>query len=259
MTTNLAIEPNSPEFEGIDTDVIEEAVTPSRKEADIRLWNEWNKDKSKSNLSKLMTAMNGIIQKEVNRASGSLPKAALEGNAKKWAIEAITRYNPQSGVALSTYVTHYLAKIRRLNYRHQNMVRLPEEKMLMFSKFREANDHLTEHLNRSPTDEEIASHLEWKPFAVKQFKSMLFQDHYESGSEKAVEAHAFDHDKIKMEYFKETLDSQEKTIYESLFLPDEHKLSNSQLAAKIGVNENRLSYLKARLRKKIMTFSKTGA
>lgn len=244
--------------DGLDMDPVEEIVTPTRKEADIALWRKWNQSKSKTDLSLLLKAMDGLISKEVNRASGSLPKAALKGSAQKWAIEAITRYKPESGVALSTYVSHYLAKIRRLNYRHQNMVRLPEEKMLQFSKFREANEHLMDKLNRTPTDEEVASHLEWKPFAVKQFKSMLFQDHYESGSDKAVEAHEFDHDKISMGYFRETLDTQEKAIFDSLFLADDKKVSNSVLAASIGVNENRLSYLKTRLRRKLVSFKKNG-
>lgn len=242
----------------LDLSIEEEIVPQSRKEADLKLWHTWNQTKSKADLSKLLQQMNGLIQKEVTRASGSLPKAALEGNAKKWAIEAITRFDPNAGVALSTYVSHYLAKIRRLNYRHQNMARMSEKNTLEFSRFKEGIDHLTEELNRAPTDDELASHLGWQPHAVGKYKSILFQDHYESGSEKAVEAHEFDHDKIRMEFFKTTLDPQEKEIFESLFLPDEHKMSNSQLAAKIGVNENRLSYLKARLRKKIVSFNKTG-
>lgn len=246
---------NTPD-ESVSSKPFNESISSSRKEQDLALWHAWNSNKHPSTLIPLLKAMNGPIMTEVNRTSGSVPKHVLEAAGKKWAITAFERFNPKAGVALATHVTNYLAKVRRVNYKHQNMVRMPEEKTLQFSQYQEAVNHLTDTLNRPPTDDEVASHLEWKPTSVRKFKSMIWADHYESGSDKASEAHDFDHDKVKIEYLRETLDEQEKVIFDSLFLPDNKKLSSKALAAKVGVNENRLSYLKTKLKKKIGTFNK---
>jgi hypothetical protein len=258
MSTDNLLPPEmgDEEFPDLDMTPVEEVITPTRREKDLELWHTWNNDKKPKHLVPLLAALKGTMQKEVNRAAGSLPKHVLDAAAKKWAVVAIQKYNPNQGVALATYVTNYLAKIRRLNYQHQNMVRMPEEKTLQFSTFQGAVSHLTETLNRPPTDNELASHLEWKPTAVKKFKDMLYNDHYESGSEKATEAHEFDFGQVKLDYIKENLDDQERIILDSLFLPEGKRMSNPQLAAKLGVNENRLSYLKNKLKKKIHAYNR---
>lgn len=245
------------EHEGIDLAAIEvEPIPQSRKDQDLALWKKWNQTKSKSDLSALLKSLKGVIQKEVNRASGSLPVAVLEGAAMRWAIEAIKRYKPDSNAALATWVTGYLQKVRRLNYQHQNMVRLPEEKQREFFAYNQALGHLRENLGREPTDHELASHLDWKPLAVSKYKAMLFNDHYESGSEMAVEAHTFDFDKIKFDFILEQLDPQERMIMDNLMKADKQRLGNAALAAKIGVNENRLSYLKTKLKTKVRSLQK---
>lgn len=242
-----------PEMEDLIEDKIEESapIATFSRQKDADLYAQWKKTGSKADLAKLLQALNPLIMKEVNRASGSLPKAALEAEAKKWAIEAIKKFNPASGAILSTYVTHYLQKVRRLNYEHQNMSRIPESRHLEYGAFKNSLETLREQLSREPTDTELANHLNWKPFAVKKFKGMLYEDHFESGSDKPTEAHTFDFEKTKFRYIMDHLDDQEKIIMDSLF--DEKKSSSTDLAKKLGVNQNRLSYLKTKLKKKIRT------
>lgn len=233
--------------DNFDTD-----ITPSfSKQKDVDLYTQWAKTKSKQDMSALLKALNPLIQKEVNRASGSLPKAVLEAEAKKWAIEAIKKFNPNSGTQLSTYVTHYLAKVRRLNYEHQNMVRIPESRHLEYAGFKNALDTLKEQLSRDPTDTELAHHLNWKPYQVKKFKGMLYEDHFESGSERPSEATKFDFQKTKFDYIHGLLDDHEKIIMKSLMDTSGKKTSSAELAKQLGVNQNRLSYLKTKMKKKI--------
>lgn len=228
-------------------------VVPTTKQKDADLYDKWVKSKSKQDLANLLKVLNPLIQKEVNRASGSLPKAVLEAEAKKWAIEAIKKFNPNSGTVLSTYVTHYLQKVRRLNYEHQNMSRIPESRHLEYGTFKNSLETLRDQLAREPTDTELASHLNWKPFAVKKFKGMLYEDHFESGSDKPSEASKFDFEKTKFDYIQGHLDDQEKIIMKSLTASDKKRKSSAELAAELGVNQNRLSYLKTKMKKKIRT------
>ena len=232
------------------------SVPSFSKQKDAELYETWAKTKSKQDLSALLKALNPLIQKEVNRASGSLPKAVLEAEAKKWAIEAIKKYRPNSGTQLSTYVTHYLAKVRRLNYEHQNMSRIPESCHLEYAGFKNSLETLRDQLAREPTDTELAHHLNWKPYQVKKFKGMLYEDHFESGTERPSESTKFDFQKTKFDYIYNLLDDHEKIIMNSLMDTSGKKKSSSDLAKELGVNQNRLSYLKTKMKKKIHTAQK---
>lgn len=246
-----------PQLDNEPEEVIDE--TPSTlppelsaaKQKDQELYLQWKKTGSKQDLANLLKALQPIISKEVNKQSGALPKHVLEAEAKKWAIEAIKSYNPAGGAALSTWVWGRMGKLNRLNYKNQNMVRLSEEWQMKYRPFQQAHANLTEQLNREPTNDELASELGWKPTHIKKLKGMLYEDHFESGNAAPVAAHQFDFETTKFHYIMEHLDDQEKHIMKSLMRPDGKRQSAAELAAELGVNQNRLSYLKTRLKKKI--------
>ncbi len=135
-----------------------------------------------------------------------------------------------------------------MNYKFQNAVRLPENMQLKFHEFNHAQVMLADELNRDPTDEELAKKLGWsKPQTVK-FKNSLYSDLIESNSERPGEFTQFNEHAILMEHMLSQLDYKEK------FILDNSKLMTSnELANKLGVNINRLNYLKSKLIDKIKT------
>jgi DNA-directed RNA polymerase specialized sigma subunit len=226
--------------------VLDTPTLQSRKDKDLELYNKWKETGSKKALGELMDNLGGIISTEVRRASGTLPTTALSGEAKKWAFKAIQTYDPSKGVALSTHVGNYLPKVRRMNYKFQNAVRLPENMQLKFHEYNHALTLLTEELNREPTDEELASKLGWsKPQTVK-FKGSLYADLIESGNERANEFTQYNENSLLMEHLMSQLDHQEKFILENAKV-----ISSTELAKRLGVNINRLNYLKSKLADKI--------
>jgi DNA-directed RNA polymerase specialized sigma subunit len=228
-----------------------ESLTPQeyfqgRRQTDQELYNQWKATGSKKHLGALVEHLGGLIFSEVRRASGSLPTSALTSEARKWAIKGIQTYDPSKGTALSTHVVNYLPKTRRMNYKFQNLVRLPENLQLRFHDYNMALTMLTEELNREPTDEELAHKLGWsKPQTVK-FKNSLYADLIESSSAKASEYTHFNENALLMEHLMTQLDPQEKFILENSKV-----ISSTDLAKKLNVNLNRLNYLKAKLAEKI--------
>jgi DNA-directed RNA polymerase specialized sigma subunit len=228
-----------------------EGLTPQEyfkglKNRDQEAYNNWAKTKSKKDLGILINSLAGPIYAEVRRTSGSLPTAALAAEAKSWAFKAIQSYDPSKGTSISTHVINYLPKTRRLNYKFQNAVRLPENMQLKYHEYNKELTGLTEELNREPTDEELAHRLGWsKPQTVK-FKNSLYADLIESNSERPGEFTKFNENAILMEHLMSQLDAQEKFILENSKV-----LSSTELATKLGVNLNRLNYLKAKLIDKI--------
>ena len=213
---------------------------------DIDAYNHWKATGDKTSLGLLVRQLYPVIYSQVDRVSGTLPKAALSAEAKKWTVKAIESYDPSRGASLSTHVMNYLPKVRRLNYKFQNSARLPENLHLQYTNFQNAVSHLQESLNREPTDEEISKHLGWsKPLVIK-FKGSLYEDLVESGTQRPVETIQFNSNSMLMDHLMTQLDETEKYI-----LASNKVVPASEMCAKLGVNISRLNYLKAKLITKI--------
>lgn len=217
------------------------------KSKDLELWTQWKNTGSKRALGDLLNQMNGVIYSEVHRASGTLPTTALSLEAKKWAMKAFETYDPSKGAVLSTHVSNYLQKVRRMNYRYQNAVRLPENMQLKFHEYNRQLSQLTEELNRDPTDEELAKKLGWSKGQTVKFKNSLYSDHIESASERPAEFSSFNESAILMQHILDNLSPEEKFI-----LDNAKRLSSTETAEKLGVNINRYNYLKKKLQDKIL-------
>lgn len=216
------------------------------KRQDQELYHKYMDTKDPRDLHRLVTQLNPLIYTEVQRASGTLPTQALTAEAKKWTIHAIENYDPSKGTQLSTHVTNYLQKVRRLNYRFQNAARLSENNQLIYHKYNTAIQGLQERFSRDPSEEELAHELGWSKKAVVKFKAGIFQDIVESSQEKATEFSRFDTGKVLFSHMMDELTPEERMIMDHV-----GELSSTDLALKLGVNVNRLNYLKNKLKTKL--------
>lgn len=229
-----------------ETTVTETKPFIDYKQRDLDLFNKWKTTKDKRAMADLVKSLHPIVYSEVRRASGTLPESALSAEAKYWTVRAIQTYDPSKGTALSSHVTNYLPKVRRLNYKYQNVARLPENVHLEHSTLTKAISHLEEELNREPTDEEIAQHVGWSKAFVTRFRTSLYKDLVESANERPNETTQFNTDQLLLQHILDKLDDQEKML-----LMNKGTMPASELAAKMGVNVSRLNYLTAKLRDKI--------
>ncbi len=213
---------------------------------DLELWHQWKQSGSKRHLSQLIDQLSPLIYHEVQRASGSLPTSALAAEAKKWTFKAVETYDPSKGTTLSTHVMNYLPKVRRMNYKYQNAVRLPENMQLQYHEYSKAVNDLTEQLNREPTSDEIAHRLGWSKSLVVKFGERLYADLIESQSERPAEYTHFNENSILLDHLRQQLTSDE------LFMLDNaDKLSVKEMCSRMNVNLNRYNYLRRKLTEKI--------
>ena len=235
-------------MEPLEIDEVE-SIIPEKidyKAKDTQLYNTWNQTKSKRDMTNLVNHLSPLIYREVSRAGGTLPLAALNAEAKTWTIKAIKTFDPSKGFALSTHVMNYLPKVRRMNYKYQHAARLPENMKLEFSKYNNALLNLSDELNRDPTEEEMASHLGWSKGSVVRFKKRVYSDYLESGSDQPTEVVQYSDNNLLMDSLMSRLTADEKFI-----LNNKGKMSATELATKLGVNNNRLNYLQNKLVEKI--------
>lgn len=218
----------------------------TRRQKDIDLFHEWKNTGSKQALGALVGQISPLIYAEVQRQSGSLPPSALSAEGKRWAIRALKTYDPKHGAAISTHVVGYLRKVRRMNYRFQNSARLPENLQLQYHLWDKALQDLRDRLNRDPTDEEMSDALGWSKPQVIKYKNSLYEDLIESASAKPIETVQFNENKILLEHIMDQLTPEEKLIWQH-----SKDLSSEDLAKKLGINVNRLNYLKSKLKNKV--------
>ena len=224
-----------------------EATTPSVRQKDVELYNQWAADKSKANMGKLIGHLMPLVYTEVHRASGSLPTTALTAEAMVWAAKAVHSYDPSKGFALSTHVMNYLPKVRRMNYQYQNAVRLPENMQRQYAPYNKALTNLTEEFNREPTDEEMAKVLGWTKGYVAKYKGRLYADHIESASERPAIVTEYSDEHLLMQELRNRLTPEELIIWDAKI----NKMPAPDIAEKLGVNINRFNYLQKKLIKKI--------
>ena len=219
---------------------------PDYRAKDKVLYDQWAQNKTSSNMSALMKHLSPLIYSEVQRQSGALPKAALAAEAKIWTMKAIKTFDPSKGFALSTHVMNYLPKVRRLNYKHQNAARLPENQQRQYREYSKAKANLENDLGRDPTDEELAKHLGWSKGYTVKFKGRLFSDLIESGSENASQMSQYSDSNMLFQEIMNRLTPQERMIAEL-----KGTIPAPELAKKLGFDINRLNYEQRKLWAKI--------
>jgi DNA-directed RNA polymerase specialized sigma subunit len=234
---------------GIQKEFDEVPVVPEKidyKSKDTLLYNKWAETKSKKDLTNLINHLSPLLYKEVSRASGTLPVAALNAEAKNWAIKGIKTFDPSRGFAIGTHVTNYIQRVRRMNYKYQHVARLPEDMKTDYPEWNLINSQLTDELNREPTEEELAHRLGWSKGKVIRFKTRVYSDLIEGGDDTPVEVDQYSDQPMLMRQLLSRL-----TPEESFIINNKGKLSTTELANKLGVNTNRFNYLHKKLISKV--------
>jgi len=124
-------------------------------------YSAWRAAPSPVGMAGAIKELDPLIRSELSKYRGVLPEAALYGQGKKTAIEAIKSFKPDKGAKLSTHLVNQLQKIYRENYKYQQAIRLSEELQRGVGALQRAKDDLTFRLMREPNAAEIADELAW--------------------------------------------------------------------------------------------------
>jgi len=212
------------------------------KTTDTELWRRWKKTKAPDDLQKLLTQMNPILLREVNKWAPSMSRSYLEAEAKRLAVEAFESYDPSYGTALSTHVASRLPKLSRVVYATQNTARLSETKNLLFHVYHTATNELRDRHGREPTNEELADNLGWSPKKLEQFQRQSQRKEFVESEDHPDEEDAEDH---LVDYIYHDLTPLQKSIFEySTGYQGKPKLSGEAMMKKLSITQGQLSYQK---------------
>jgi DNA-directed RNA polymerase specialized sigma subunit len=218
---------------------------PTRSDADLVLWTQWNASKSPMDLQLLIKQLNPLIQSEVNRRAGSLSRDTLESQAKKLAVRAIQKFDPNRGVKLSTHVTGQLAKLSRMNYAHQKAARIPDHAAMQYPTVMMAREEFATDYGREPSNEELAEQLKWSLKKVEMFQQRLRPELLESSDTPSDLFVPHFHDP-SISYAYHTMSPRQQKIFDMSV--GENKVSNTAIMKHLDITQGALSYEKKKMR-----------
>jgi DNA-directed RNA polymerase specialized sigma subunit len=224
-------------------------------DADTAAWQEYKRNPTSVNRSKLLKRFDGLINAQVNKWSGPVARDVLMNEARLLAVKAFDNFNPASGASLATYLTNQLLPLSRVVYTYQNAARMPENITQKINTFNTANDMLKITLGREPTTDELHSELGWSASDITRIRDYNRRDLIESGPAVSGDFYAVnkdDEDDMLLGAIYFELSPEEKRLFEYTTGYNGAKvLSNPELTKKLGITQAQLSYRKVQLRNRI--------
>lgn len=211
---------------------------------DLDAWKTWQRQPTEMNLQEVLRRLDPLIQKEVNRWSGTMARPLLELEAKRLAAEGIRSYSPTAGAALGTHVVNQLKKLSRMSYTHQNVARIPEYQVLKFHSFNMAQSALADKLGRDPTNDELQDELGWSRSGLNSFQRSIRKEYTESGNAPPMLDTQSDEGGLVDFMYNDLSPTQKKLFQHTTGYNDAPVLGNPQLMKKLKLTQGQLSYQK---------------
>ena len=237
----------------------EHIMTQNYRDKDMEAWNSYRTFPSPENRSALLRRFDGVINSQVNKWAGPVPRETLLMEARAHAAKAIDPYDPAKGAALATHVANAIKPISRTVYTYQNAVRAPENVTRAIGAYKQSLETLTDEKGRAPNDEELAAELGWEKEFLDRVKRYDYREFVESqpvagGQFGTKEDYLLD-DELILESLFRSLSDEEKLIFSSLTgYGDAPIHSNGWLAQQLGVSPSQITARKDALARKITNF-----
>lgn len=154
---------------------------------------------------------------------------------------------------MGTHLTNYMQKVNRFVYEHQNVGRIPEHRITQIGTYNTVKADLEDRLRRQPSAAEISDELTWSLPEVERMERELRAEVPESAVLDSDFSFAAQTEAQKiLNYIYYELTPQEKVAFEYITgWAGKPKLSDEEVANKLGVSRERVKKLKSGITAKI--------
>lgn len=221
---------------------------------DYVAWSTWKDSPTTSNLNNLVKQVQPLISHHVTKMnSGNIPRSALEAKATRIAIDAFPKYDPDK-TQLNTFLTWQLKQLNRYVYKHQNIGKIPESRIVNIGGINRAKEELRGLHGQEATLEQVADFAKVPLHEVKLL---------ERENRKDISAEF-----SKQDMFKQTTENidaiytiwadsndRDRQVLDYIYgLHGKEQLSLPEISSKLNISTVRLSQIKNRLGKQVFKY-----
>jgi DNA-directed RNA polymerase specialized sigma subunit len=116
---------------------------------------QWTANKTPETSSALLHSLQPVIDTAVMSYAGQSASPTIRSRAKLMTLKALETYDPNRG-NVRTHLLSQLQSLRRLSAQSQNIISIPEQVGLDYTRLNDTENELRDQLGRDPTDSEIA-------------------------------------------------------------------------------------------------------
>lgn len=205
-----------------------------------------------SNLT-MLQAIDPIVQKGVKMYGGDSPLAASRG--RLLALDAIRKYDPTRS-RLQSHLLNQMQGLRRITQQQSQVIRAPERVLLDSQRLRESQQELTDELGREPTDAELTDKLGVSMSRLAKIRK--YQPGVSSGQIEELDPmsggvagslpNRRDAENLWADIVYQDLSPIDQKIMEfSLGMRGQKKLSNQEIAQKLGRSPGAITQRKVKI------------
>lgn len=121
------------------------------------MYTQWQGNKTPETNTALLKTIQPVIDTAVMSYAGQNASPTIHSRARLMALKALDTYDPNKG-NVRTHLLSQLQSLRRLSAQSQNIISIPEQVGLDYSKLNDSETELRDQLGRDPTDDELADH-----------------------------------------------------------------------------------------------------
>jgi DNA-directed RNA polymerase sigma subunit (sigma70/sigma32) len=227
------------------------AMRDARKDTDTGLATR-AKAGDKEALNRLVRNHKDLIQMKARGfRNAPIPLAAIEGEGIRLLAVAVTKFDPDQGVAFRTFLDNYLRGLYRYVNGNKRVDRAPEHRHLRYHRFDAVRSLLQVEHNRVPTTTELSDALGWSPADVRQMEQMSSQRSLAGSGLDNVkardQAHSRYQESAELAYAGWT--KQQQAVYDySLGMHGKPQISAVPLIAKrVGITSDKVYKIKRQL------------
>ena len=131
------------------------------RQQELEVWKRWKDNPNQQDFAWLYNSHKPIIYRagEQYLKSAQIPKAAVHSDMLRNYIQALDKYDPNSGAAVTTYIFKNMQHTGRYLGKYQNIGKIPEDRRALIGLFQNRLSNMKELLGREPSNAELADDM----------------------------------------------------------------------------------------------------
>ena len=214
----------------------------------------WSADPSPENTTTLLQHMEPIMGTAISRYAGK-DDPLIRSRARRMTLDAFRTFDPSRGVRLTTHVMNHLQGLRRASRQQQQFLRVPERAAMEQAYMQRMEAELQETLGRDPSTTELADYSGLplpKIARLRKYTPGAAESSLSDDTAITNPLDPYDREMRIAELLHSELTERDQKIMEwSLGMYGTPKLSNLEIASRLGVTPGAVSQRKSLLQKRL--------